>query len=83
LLLFFRDNCLNVPHFQNIYQLSLIRSSLICVARDHGLDGRGVAARFWQMLEKKWEYNMTARQLFVWLKKAYDAKLCGVQNTGQ
>jgi hypothetical protein len=27
----------------------------------------------WQILEKKWEYNGTAHQLFIDFKKAYDS----------
>jgi hypothetical protein len=28
---------------------------------------------FWQILEKKWEYNGTVHQLFIDFKKAYDS----------
>jgi hypothetical protein len=27
----------------------------------------------WQILEKKWEYNGTIRQLFIYFKKTYDS----------
>jgi hypothetical protein len=27
----------------------------------------------WQILEKKWEYNGTVHQLFIYLKKGYDS----------